>query len=564
VAAVTSPEGRESAPSERFRWLRELGSHALPAWAALEASSGPSISAVPRAGTGTRLVVVQRAMRARFEDAELADWVRDARRVATLQHPNVARIRDAVIRRDDVLVVGDYVDGVRWSELAARGTPLAVALRVFVDILSGLGAIHGLRDATKQPLKLVHGALSPDAVIVGADGSARIVDCVRPAGALRGRGSEGGAYRAPEMLLGDATADQRADVYSAGVMLWEALSGARLFDGAQPSTIVTTLLSGRVPRATIPRDAPWAAALEGTIARALSAEPEKRFPSASEMAAEIRRIVGSRLGAATRVASWVDESFGDAIRRRRRELEGTPAGGRAGVAVDLVDAAIEIDEFDVASVPVLAAAGAPRAPAPSAALAPPPVAAPAPLVPMAPPPVAAPVLRPAVAASAITPEPTPAPSFGPPAPSPSLHPARRRRVVALVAAGLVVCLVSWAALRPARSDAHARRDPAPAPLDRARAAAQLPAPPAEVAPPSAEAPAASTAPASDTPAANAAPASDTPSAGTASASEAPASDPSPANEAPASNEPPAPPSPARAAPPRARAARKHSYEPQGI
>jgi serine/threonine-protein kinase len=551
VAAVTSPEGRESAPSERFRWLRELGSHALPAWAVLEASSGPSISAVPRAGAGTRLVVVQRAMRARFDDAELADWVRAARRVATLQHPNVARIRDAVIRKDDVLVVGDYVDGVRWSELAARGTPLAVALRVFVDILSGLGAIHALRDAAKQPLKLVHGALSPDAVIVGADGSARIVDCVRPAGALRGRSSEGSAYRAPEVLLGDATADQRADVYSAGVMLWEALSGARLFDGAQPSTIVTTLLSGRVPRATTPRDAPWAAALEGTIARALSAEPDKRFPSASEMAAEIRRIVGSRLGAAARVASWIDESFGEAIRRRRRELEGTPAGAHAGVAVDLVDAAIEIDEFEVASAPVLAAAVAPRAPAPSmpvAAVAP---RAPAPSMPVAPPPFAAPVLASAAASSAITPEPIPAPSFGSPTSSPSAPPARRRRLVALIAAGLVVCLVSWAALRPSRSEAHARRDPAP--LDRAPGAAELPAPPADVAPPSAEAPAARTAPATDIAAAD-----------TASATDAPASGPSPANEAPASNEPPAPPSPARAAPPRPRAPRKHSYEPQGI
>jgi eukaryotic-like serine/threonine-protein kinase len=346
VAAVALPDARESAPSERFRWLRELGSRAVPTWAAFD--SGPGANSA-------RLVAVQRAARGRFDDAVLADWVRDARRVASLDHPNVARVREAVIRKDDVLVVGDYLDGIRWSELAARGTPLAVALRVFVDALSGVAALHNLRDASRQPLKLFHGALSPDAIVVGTDGIARVVDVARPRMTGGPHGGEGNAYRAPEVLLGDASADAKADVYSAGVMLWEALSGARLFDGAQPSTIVTTLLSGRVPGAAAPRDAPWAAPLGAVVSRAMSAEPEKRFASAAEMAAEIRRIVGSRLAGPTRVASCVTEHFGAAVTARRRELEGGPVSLRevSGIAPPSrrSEDAIEIAEMLVAPEP---------------------------------------------------------------------------------------------------------------------------------------------------------------------------------------------------------------------
>jgi serine/threonine-protein kinase len=586
VAAVTSPEVRESAPPERFRWLRELGSTALPTWAALDlagSSQAPGPGAVGLAGGRSaadglaggrsaadgatyrgRLVVVQRALRGRFEDAELADWVRDARRVAILSQPNVARVRDAVIRKDDVLVVGDFIDGVRWSELAARGTPLAVALRVFVDLLSGLSALHDLRDAAQKPLGLIHGALSPDAVIVGSDGVARLVDCVRPAGLGRARGGEGWAYRAPEVLLGDATADRRADVYSAGVMLWEALSGARLFDGEQPSTIVTTLLSGRVPRATIPEDAPWAAALQGTIARALSPEPEKRFASASEMATEIRRVVGPRLAPTTRAAVWVDDMFGEPIRRRRRELEGPPPGASRAPAVDVVDAAIDVEELEVK--PAAPAPAPPLKPAPAPA--PPPALAPSFLPPTAPaftpapaPPSLAPAppslpptvslaaaSRPTAPAFAPTPIP-PAPSFLPPAqaltPAPLVPPSyeddtapaaagpHRRGAVLVVAGVLLLGLAAWGTVRSVRSGsvsgsiaavaAPPAAEPAPVP---AAALEGTPQPP--------EAPPATAAGAQSQPIAP---------------DEAPAFAPQAARPVPAA---------------RTRTAPKHAYEPQGI
>ena len=90
--------------------LRELGSRVVPACAALDT----------QADGRALLVVVERVARgAVYGDQEIADWVRDARRLATLEHPNVARIRDVVIRGEEVSVVGEFVDGARWSELVA-------------------------------------------------------------------------------------------------------------------------------------------------------------------------------------------------------------------------------------------------------------------------------------------------------------------------------------------------------------------------------------------------------------------------------------------------------------
>lgn len=299
--------------------LRELGRRVVPARAALEAQPGGR----------ERLVVLERVARGDvYGDQDIADWVRDARRLATLEHPNVGRVRDVVIHGDEVLVVSDYVDGVRWSELSAINPrpSVEIALRIFVDVLSGLSAVHNLRDAKREPLKLVHGELTPECIVIGTDGVARIVSTCRVKAAAARPGRDGSAYLAPEVLLADESAGARADVYSVGVMLWEVLTGRPLFPNTQPSAIVTHVLSGRVARPTIPEGTPWAAPLADVVVGALAADPEKRFASAAALAAELRRIAATKLAPPVRVAALVRGTFGDRIRTRREALERGEAG----------------------------------------------------------------------------------------------------------------------------------------------------------------------------------------------------------------------------------------------
>jgi hypothetical protein len=378
LAALSSADARGGVPTERFRLVRPLGARVIPTWAALD-----------RSGAGQpRLVVVERVTRgAEHGDQEIADWVRDARRIATLEHPNVGRVRDVVIAGEEVSVVGDYVDGVRWSELVAAEPrlPLEASLRVMVDVLTGLSAIHNLRDAKREPLKLVHGELTPDCIVVGIDGTARVVSTARLRSATARPGESGSGYLAPEILLADESADARADVYGVGVLLWELLSGRALFPNAQPSAIVTHLLSGRVPLATIPEGHAWAAPLAGLGARALSADPAKRFASAAAMAAEIRRVAGPRLATPTRIAAHVRGAFGDRIRSRREQLERGEAPATAlaqpAQAALVEPAPVEEEEIRISVAPT------PLPPAPTATTKPPPpIAGPPPVPKLAPPP----------------------------------------------------------------------------------------------------------------------------------------------------------------------------------
>ncbi len=334
--AASSPE--DAAKGERPRLVRVVGGRGSTTWAALQ----------PAPGGKTRIVIVEKvAIAAPSAATEMQDWLRDAKRMTTLDHPNVARIREVATVDHEIHVTSDWIDGVRLSEMTAAPTrpSLETTLRVLIDVLSGLGAMHAMRDEKKQPVKLVHGDVTPTNVIVSQDGIAKLVFPCRARTEGLHEERAGSAYLAPEILLGDESADARADVYGVGAMLWEAMTGKPLFPGLQPSAIVTQLLSGRVPRATVPVNAPWAERLVEVVARAMSADPEKRFPSASAMAGEIRFIAALKIPASMRVASVVRGAFGDRIKARRTEIERGEAPVKfESVPPDSVDLTAELDE----------------------------------------------------------------------------------------------------------------------------------------------------------------------------------------------------------------------------
>jgi eukaryotic-like serine/threonine-protein kinase len=347
-------DARNVSRAERFRLVRELGSRAVPTWAALDSQA-----------TGRRaLVVVERVSRGgEYGDEEIGDWVRDARRLAKLEHPNMAKIREVVIRGDDVLVASDYVDGVRWSEIAsaAQVPSLEVTLRIFIDVLAGLSALHDLRDEQQQPLRLMHGELTPECIVVGSEGVSKVVSACRLRSATARPGRAGSAYLAPEVLLADDSADSRADVYSVGVMLWEAISGRPLFPNTQPAAIVTHLLSGRIPAATVPAGNEWAQPLVAIVKRALSVEPDKRFQSAAALGAELKRAAGVKVATSVRVAAFLRPTFGDRIRQRRSSLE---SGEGAVETVETVETVEEVVAAPPPAPPVMQPRPEPSRPPP--------------------------------------------------------------------------------------------------------------------------------------------------------------------------------------------------------
>jgi serine/threonine-protein kinase len=314
VAVTTTPDARGLLTAGRYRLLRELGSRAVSTFAAMHDADDKN-----------HLFVIERLARGgSVSDDEAADYIRDARRIAELEHPNILRVREVAIRPDEVLVASDFIEGEPLTSMQfgpdTPKAPLDIQLRVIVDVLTGLGALHNLRDVKKQPLKLVHGELSPANVIIAVDGTARVVQVCRVQSMATRPGRKGSGYLAPEVLLADGAIDQRADVYSAGVLLWEALSGKRMLSEAAPHAIVAHILSGRLSRAATPADAPWAGELASVAHKALAADPETRFANAPAMAAEIRRIAGVRLATTGKVATFMKQSYATRVAARREAL----------------------------------------------------------------------------------------------------------------------------------------------------------------------------------------------------------------------------------------------------
>ena len=163
----------------------------------------------------------------------------EARLAARIHHPNVVSTLD-VGEGEQLYLVMEYIEGDRISGLikaaARKGerVPVPVTLRIMIDVLSGLHAAHELRDHQGHPLNIVHRDVSPQNILVGVDGVTRITDfgiakaearlTVTREGQVKGKMS----YMAPEQLS-STNVNRRADVYAAGVVLWEALTGRRLF-----------------------------------------------------------------------------------------------------------------------------------------------------------------------------------------------------------------------------------------------------------------------------------------------------------------------------------------------
>jgi hypothetical protein len=258
---------------------------------------------VPATSGTPHLIVVERFSRsAAVTDRQAAEYVAAARAACVLEHPYVVRARAIVVRHDEIRIACDFVDGERLSQLGhpSAGGPsmlrLEIAVRVLLDALIGLSALHELHVENGQRVKLVHGEVTADNILVGADGISRLLR------ACRVRRSGGAptaciATIAPEASSGEP--DPRADVFSIGVLLWQMLSGT-----------------------SVPNHAPWAAPLADVAACAMAAASGERFSTATAMATEVRRIAGRKLATAVQVMDFVQAVAGAKIAARRSQVQG--------------------------------------------------------------------------------------------------------------------------------------------------------------------------------------------------------------------------------------------------
>jgi serine/threonine-protein kinase len=243
---------------------------------------------------GFNKLQVLKILRADLPEVERADFVQmfrdEARLAARLNHPNIVQSHEVGSEDGHEFIAMEYLDGQPLSRVQQRGwpseadLPLEMQLFVLCHVLEGLEYAHALTDYDETPMHIVHRDVSPQNVFITYAGQTKLVDfgiaktlesCQTRAGVVKGKAH----YMAPEQVLGRRI-DNRADLFSTGIMLWEAIARRRMHESQSVYEIMRRLVKGDLPaiRDVVP-DVPDE--LERIVTRAIAHEPDDRYPSAS-------------------------------------------------------------------------------------------------------------------------------------------------------------------------------------------------------------------------------------------------------------------------------------------
>jgi eukaryotic-like serine/threonine-protein kinase len=262
------------------------------------------------------LVAVKRPHAHLLEARFKAMLVEEARIASRIRHANVVAVRDVAVEGSLVYLVMDYIEGASVAQLACETAdtpdaasetkrdllPVPVIIRICLDAAAGLHAAHEVTDDDGRPLDVVHRDVSPQNILVGTDGVARLTDfgIAKCFGAPQHNTAEGHvkgklAYIAPEYARGEAI-DRRADVFGLGVVLWELLTGRSAFAGSNSVETLTKILQFDPPAPSAVRPG-IPAGVDAIVSKALSKDPRARQATAEEL--------GETLEAAARAAGAV-------------------------------------------------------------------------------------------------------------------------------------------------------------------------------------------------------------------------------------------------------------------
>ena len=292
-----------------------------------------------------RTVAVKRLHPQFAKDPEFVSMFLDeARLAARVQHPNVVATIDVVATEGELFLIMDYVRGESLAKILRvvsgrdERVPPRIAAAIVCGLLHGLHAAHEAKNERGEPLGLVHRDVSPQNVLVGADGIARVLDFgiakaqgriqVTRDGQIKGKL----AYMPPEQLTGRELS-RAVDIYASAVVMWEALTGTRLFKAAtEDATLSKILLEAVPPPSAVVPDLPKA--FDEVLLRALDRDPAKRHATAKELALALERCCG--LASTTEVGDWVETHVGNVLSAREHEIadiESSSAGMSVSQAV---------------------------------------------------------------------------------------------------------------------------------------------------------------------------------------------------------------------------------------
>jgi serine/threonine-protein kinase len=224
----------------------------------------------------------------------VAMFLDEARLSLSLQHANIVQVFDIGHSEDTYFIVMEYVDGVDlkalldWRRRLSKRIPIAHTLYVMNEVCKGLSYAHELvNPETDAPLGIVHRDISPPNVLISKQGEIKVVDFglakatsqveITDPGVVKGKMS----YLSPEAARGEEV-DSRADIFAVGILLYELLTGKRLFYGETDYQTVELVRNAKIPPIK-PQNPQVEPELEDIVRKSLSKRKEDRFQSATDL-----------------------------------------------------------------------------------------------------------------------------------------------------------------------------------------------------------------------------------------------------------------------------------------
>jgi serine/threonine protein kinase len=322
--------------------LPEIGKYHLVAELARGGMGNVYLAALQGPGGFNKLLVVKELKPdLSHDETYVSMFLEEARLAARLVHPNIVQTNEVGSEGQRHFMVMEFLDGRSLHRIGRRLTEtgrlsIGSHLRIIADALLGLHYAHELTEFDGQPLGIVHRDVSPLNVFLTFDGQTKVLDfgiaktadssLQTATGVLKGRV----AYMAPEQAWGNKV-DRRADVYSTGVMIWEAAAGRRLWPKMSDVEILARALREGPPslRSVCP-DAP--PELDEICARAMAKEAEDRYPTALALRDDLEAHLVCRGDALNMrdIGATVSQAFADERRKMSALIEKTLTRMRGG------------------------------------------------------------------------------------------------------------------------------------------------------------------------------------------------------------------------------------------
>ena len=291
----------------------------------------------------------------------------EAKLAAQLSHPNIVQIYDLGKIDDTYFIAMEYVDGRDMSAVIPKcranniQLPVEYAMRICSSVCEGLYYAHTKSDDYGSPLYIVHRDISPENIRIAWSGTVKLLDFGIAKASKRANETRGGeikgkiSYMSPEQIVGKDV-DHRSDIFSLGIVLYESLTGFKLFTGETDLATMQNILDGKIYppsyyREHVPKEA------EAIVMKALTKDRRKRYQSVSDMQLDIDSFLasGEFTPSSIHLANFLKQLFkGELEEEQERRIRKTPVPATSAPALpaenEVTPSDFEIDETDKAQL----------------------------------------------------------------------------------------------------------------------------------------------------------------------------------------------------------------------